>query len=89
MILLSILIPSIPHRIDKMKRLFERLQEQIGDKNIEVLSFLDNKKRSIGLKRDALVQLARGSTVHSLTMMTRSTTATSQNCTVPPSWMWM
>jgi glycosyltransferase involved in cell wall biosynthesis len=62
MTVLSILIPSIPSRIDKMKRLFDRLQAQVdvGKYDVEVLSFLDNKKRSVGLKRDALVQLAQG-----------------------------
>jgi glycosyltransferase involved in cell wall biosynthesis len=63
MLKLSILIPSIPNRINKMAALFGKLQAQI-DKyhfdNIEILSFLDNKKRSVGYKRDALVQMAMG-----------------------------
>lgn len=62
MIDLSILIPSIPSRLDKLGRLFTKLQGQVdrGNYPVEILSFLDNKKRSVGFKRDALVQLARG-----------------------------
>lgn len=64
MILLSVLIPSIPSRIDRMELLFNRLQKQANDvgamNEVEILCFLDNKKRSVGHKRDGLVQLARG-----------------------------
>lgn len=60
---LSILIPSIPSRLPKLSNLFAKLEKQISDGNlrdIELLSFLDNKQRSIGYKRDALVQIAKG-----------------------------
>lgn len=59
---LSILIPSIPSRLEKyFIPLYNKIISQIGErKDIEVLSFLDNKTRSIGQKRDALVQLAKG-----------------------------
>ena len=64
MILFSVLIPAIPNRIDRMKALFNNLQAQVTDANfeneVEILCFLDNKKRSVGHKRDGLVQLARG-----------------------------
>ena len=60
MIKLSILIPSIPSRIDRLVKLFDFLNNQVKDKPVEILSFLDNKKRSIGYKRDALVQIAKG-----------------------------
>lgn len=36
------------------------LERQIGDLPVEHLILIDNKQRSIGLKRDALVQSARG-----------------------------
>jgi glycosyltransferase involved in cell wall biosynthesis len=55
---LSILIPSVPSRFKKMEKLFKKLESQGGD--VEILVFTDNKKRSIGYKRDALVQIARG-----------------------------
>lgn len=62
--LLSVLIPSIPRRIERMAKLFSKLERQISDNiagaEVEILSFLDNKKRSVGLKRDGLVRLARG-----------------------------
>ena len=59
-IMFSILIPSVPIRVSKMEGLFKILEKQINGRNVEVLSFLDNKKRTIGYKRDALVQIARG-----------------------------
>lgn len=59
--LLSILTPSVPERIDShLKRLIEKIKNQIGDKNVEHLIFLDNKKRTIGLKREMLVEMAKG-----------------------------
>jgi hypothetical protein len=59
--ILSILTPSVPERIDShLKTLLEKLKKQIGDKNVEHLVFLDNKKRSIGYKREALVDIAKG-----------------------------
>jgi hypothetical protein len=58
--LLSVLIPSVPSRITKMQALFAKLQAQIGDLPVEVLCLLDNKKRTVGMKRDALVRTATG-----------------------------
>ena len=57
---LSILIPSVPSRIDKVKSLYDRLNCLIGDSLVEVLTFTDNKKRSIGKKREALVKISNG-----------------------------
>ena len=42
------------------EELWEKLKKQIGDKNVEHLVFLDNRKRSIGYKREALVEIAKG-----------------------------
>lgn len=60
--LLSIVIPSIPSRINKFFiPLYDKINSQVSKyDNIEILAFFDNKKRSIGYKRDALVQLAKG-----------------------------
>lgn len=59
--LLSILTPSVPERIDThLKKLIEKINLQIGSKNVEHLVLIDNKKRSIGLKRESLVQSATG-----------------------------
>ena len=60
MITLSILIPSIPSRFDRMTKLYDKLMKQVQDKPVEILCLIDNKKRSIGLKRDALVQSCKG-----------------------------
>ena len=59
-ILLSILTASIPERADKLEMLTEKIAEQIGDLPVEHLVFLDNRKRTIGAKRDALLRIARG-----------------------------
>lgn len=61
-ILLTIGIPSIPSRIRMgLEPLFCRLESQIGGrKDVEILSILDNKAMTIGRKRQALFQLARG-----------------------------
>ena len=57
---LSILIPCIPSRFDKAQKLIEKLQEQIIDKNVEIVCLIDNKVKSIGEKRDNLVQVCNG-----------------------------
>ena len=60
MIKFSILIPSIPSRFTKLIKQFTMLSQQCEGKPVEILAFTDNKKRSIGYKRDALVQIAKG-----------------------------
>jgi glycosyltransferase involved in cell wall biosynthesis len=57
----SILILSIPSRLDSLKALYAKLEGQIGDrKDIEVLTIVDNKKMTIGEKRNHALSLARG-----------------------------
>lgn len=57
---LSILIPSIPSRWDRARKLYTKISAMCEGKDIEVLLFMDNKKRTVGGKRDALVQMSRG-----------------------------
>lgn len=57
---LSILICSIPSRFDKARALYEHCLELVGDKDIEVLLFMDNKKRTIGEKREAIKNISNG-----------------------------
>jgi len=59
-ILLSILTASIPERADKLEMLTAKITAQIGDLPVEHLAFVDNRKRTIGAKRDALLRIARG-----------------------------
>ena len=59
-ILLSILTASIPERADKLEMLTAKITAQIGYLPVEHLVFLDNRKRTIGAKRDALLRIARG-----------------------------
>jgi hypothetical protein len=56
----SVLVPAVPSRLARLERLLEKLQAQASDKPVEILALLDNKKRTVGLKRDALVQAALG-----------------------------
>ena len=65
---LSILIPSVPNRITtKLLTLYNKLDEQVqklnNPKDVEILVFLDNKRRSIGYKRESLLYIARGNYV--------------------------
>lgn len=62
---LSILIPATPRRVaSHLQPLIAELETQIAQleqpQTVEVLSFLDNRMRTIGEKRDALVQMSRG-----------------------------
>lgn len=61
-ILLSVLILSIPSRLEKcLIPTYNRLLEQIGNETcVEVLTLVDNKSMSIGEKRQSLIQSARG-----------------------------
>lgn len=60
MIRLSILTPSIPSRAGHLAELTEAITEQIGDLPVEHLVLIDNKRRTIGEKRDNLLRLANG-----------------------------
>jgi len=59
---LSILILTTPRRVNTLfPSLLNSLLNQIGDRiDIEVLGLFDNKKRSIGEKRNNLLQIANG-----------------------------
>lgn len=58
----SILVSTIPRRINTyFPILINKLLYQIGDRSdVEVLGFFDNKKRSVGSKRNELLKLAQG-----------------------------
>lgn len=57
---LSVLIPSVPERFDSLKRIYNKLLQQAKDKPIEILVLMDNKKRTTGAKRNALIEQAKG-----------------------------
>lgn len=57
--LLSVLIPSIPRRFDKVRGLVDALEAQ-ADPEMEVLVLMDNCRRPVGHKRNALQEMARG-----------------------------
>jgi 2-polyprenyl-3-methyl-5-hydroxy-6-metoxy-1,4-benzoquinol methylase len=61
-LLLTILVPTVPSRINYF---YQRIMKQLMDQtknynNVEVISFFDNKKRTIGKKRDEMLKLAQG-----------------------------
>jgi hypothetical protein len=58
--ILSILIPTIPGREQKLSTLMDKLATQIGELPVEILAFSDNRQRTIGDKRTGLVTLAQG-----------------------------
>lgn len=58
--ILSILTPAVPSRWSKVQELHNALALQIGDAHVEHLVLLDNKRRTVGEKRDALLRMARG-----------------------------
>lgn len=60
MIQLSILIPSVPSRFVAASLLFQDICEQLEGLDFEVIILTDNKKRSIGEKRENLKNLANG-----------------------------
>jgi glycosyltransferase involved in cell wall biosynthesis len=58
--LLSILTPTIPGREKQVADLALKIQSQIGDLPVEHLALSDNRSRTIGAKRQSLVDIARG-----------------------------
>jgi glycosyltransferase involved in cell wall biosynthesis len=57
---LSILTPTIPGRESQLAALQSKIRTQPGSDHIEHLVLCDNRKRSIGAKRQALLDIARG-----------------------------
>lgn len=59
--ILSILICSIPERFATLQTLVDKLLLQCFNySEVEIIVFMDNKKRSIGEKRDGAVSICRG-----------------------------
>jgi glycosyltransferase involved in cell wall biosynthesis len=59
-ILLSVLIPTVPWREEKLQRLLRRLDPQVTRNDVELLVLRDNRSMSIGEKRNKLRTIARG-----------------------------
>lgn len=60
----SILICTLKEREQSFQRLYEKLKKQIQeeglDDKVEILFFLDNREKSIGAKRNALLRQSKG-----------------------------
>jgi glycosyltransferase involved in cell wall biosynthesis len=65
--ILSILIASVPTRLRQLEELFAKLSDQIAAISppplVEILAFTDNKFRTVGDKRQALVDISTGTHV--------------------------
>lgn len=59
-ILLSIVLCSIPERIQTLSVMLKELQRQIGDDPVQLLVLTDNKQMTIGRKRQFLNVMALG-----------------------------
>jgi hypothetical protein len=59
-ILFSILTPAVPSRFSQLEALSKIIAGQIGDDPVEHLILMDNKRRTVGEKRDALLRAAKG-----------------------------
>lgn len=61
-ILFTILVPTVPNRINYFypKIMNELIKQTEKYDNIELIAFFDNKKRTIGKKRDEMLKLAQG-----------------------------
>lgn len=57
---LSILIPSIPERFDKVTKLYSSLVEMKEDREIEIIILTDNRQMSIGMKQNYLKFMGGG-----------------------------
>ena len=60
---LSILVPTIPNRFNNYyQKMMNNLIEQVKpyDDDIELISLFDNKKRTIGKKRNEMINMAQG-----------------------------
>jgi glycosyltransferase involved in cell wall biosynthesis len=57
---LSILTPTIPSRKEQLSKLSEKIAKQSDDLAVEHLSFADNRTRTIGAKRQSLLDIAQG-----------------------------
>lgn len=57
---LTILIPTLPSRLDTLKELLTELNYQIQSKPIQILYLGDNKSLKVGEKRNILKSLAKG-----------------------------
>lgn len=62
-LMLSILTPAIPSRMAQAMILASDINRQIGTLACEHLILTDNKRRTVGEKRDALLRASRGSYV--------------------------
>lgn len=59
-ILLSILIASVPERINGLAALLQELSDQTFGKPVEILVITDNRHMTIGMKRQRLNELSQG-----------------------------
>lgn len=59
-LILSILTPAVPSRIAQIDKLCVEIGRQTNGLPVEHLVMIDNKRRTVGEKRDALLRASRG-----------------------------
>lgn len=59
-VILSVLIADIASRREMSWKLFDKLAAQAAGLPVEILLLLDNRQRSVGKKREALIEIAKG-----------------------------
>jgi glycosyltransferase involved in cell wall biosynthesis len=59
-ILLSILVASLPERIEFLSQLYKQVVPQTTGKPVEILVLTDNRTMSIGQKRQVMNEIAKG-----------------------------
>jgi len=63
-ILFSVLLLGIPERLESFQKLTKKINDQIvehsAEKKVELLALVDNKNRSVGSKRQSLLDICKG-----------------------------
>lgn len=58
---LSVLVPTVPRRLRTFfPSIIEQLESQVGDHPVEIVGLYDNKRMTVGEKRNSLLKIARG-----------------------------
>jgi hypothetical protein len=62
--LFSVLLLGVPDRIDNLKKILSKLENQIKENSlqdeVEILALIDNKNRTVGAKRQNLLDISEG-----------------------------
>ena len=57
---LTILILSLPNRLEKLDRIYRKLSKQVITRPVQILYLGDNKSMTVGEKRNMILSIAKG-----------------------------